>query len=140
MMRGQAGIPIKFDTIDLFVLGPSKNNLEALRSTWKAWIDENKKQISDLYQGLIADEEQLGTVVPRLVANPITANLGQGLSSITEPNLASLMFLAEEDNQTILFTGDGESGEILRGLEHHGKLAPNEQIHFTCLNLIIICP
>jgi beta-lactamase superfamily II metal-dependent hydrolase len=135
MMRGKSGETIQLGNINLFVLGPSEDDLEALRTTWKTWIDKNEKQIQELHRRMLADEEQLGTLSPNLVANPIAASLGEGLSGITEPNLASLMLLAEEGNQNILLTGDGESGEILEGLKHHGKLDANGNIHVNVLKV-----
>jgi hypothetical protein len=135
MKRGTPGETIQLGGMDLFVLGPSDDDLEALRLDWKKWVDEEEETLTDLHRKMLFDEQELGALSPELVANPIAAGLGEGLSSITPPNLASLMLLAEEGDETILLTGDGESVEILQGLEHHGKLDADGTIHVTVLKV-----
>ena len=51
---------------------------------------------------------------------------------VTAPNLASLMFLVEEGGKTLLLTGDGHHEDILKGLQHHGKLEAHGGITRTC--------
>jgi hypothetical protein len=135
MKRGAPGETIQVGNMRLFVLGPSDDDLEALRVEWKTWVDENEEAVAKLHSEMVDDERELGTLSPQLVANPIGAALGEGLTSVTAPNLASLMLLAEEGDDTILLTGDGESGEILQGLEHHGRLEPDGTIHVTVLKV-----
>src|SRR5688572_23914208 len=80
------------------------------------------------------DEDRLKSDVDRLLA-PMTmeANsfvdfqiaLAKELGSrakVTTPNLASLMFLAREGNQTILLTGDGHASDARKGLKERGLL------------------
>jgi hypothetical protein len=54
---------------------------------------------------------------------------------VTAPNLASLMFLAEEGGKTLLLTGDGHCDDILKGLAHHGRLDANDSIHVGTLKV-----
>ena len=85
---------------------------------------------------MLEDEERLGTLNPRIVANPmLDTALGEGLSGVTAANLASLMLLIEEGPASVLLTGDGVSQEILDGLAHHGKLDANERIHVNVLKV-----
>ena len=135
MVRGAPGETLPLGSIQLYVLGPSDDDLEALRETWKTWLDEHKAAVAALQRDMLADEEQLGTLSPMLVANPMATDLGKGLSSITEANLASLTLLAEEGDQSLLLTGDADSEEILRGLAHHGKLDAEGSLHVTVLKV-----
>jgi beta-lactamase superfamily II metal-dependent hydrolase len=135
MRRGGPGETIQLGDMELVVLGPSDDDLKALRLEWKEWVEANEAMLARLHSEMLADEEELGALSPELVVNPIAAGLGEGFSSISAPNLASLMLFAEEGNQTILLTGDGESQEVLQGLEHHGKLESDGSIHVTVLKV-----
>jgi hypothetical protein len=54
---------------------------------------------------------------------------------VTAPNLASLMLLAEEQARTVLLSGDGHRDDILKGLQHHGKLDGQGRIHVNVLKV-----
>jgi hypothetical protein len=45
------------------------------------------------------------------------------------------MFLAEEGGETLLLTGDGHRDDILKGLEHHGRLDAAGKIHVGTLKV-----
>jgi hypothetical protein len=135
MVRGAPGETLPLGDIRLYVLGPSQEDLEALRTTWKKWLDENQSAVDKLHKEMLDEEDLLGPLDPALVANPIATDLGKGLSGITEANLASLTLLAEEGEQSVLLTGDADSAEILRGLAHHGKLDAAGDIHVTVLKV-----
>lgn len=54
---------------------------------------------------------------------------------VTTPNLASLMFLAEENGQTVLLTGDGHWEDILKGLEYHQAFDAEGLLHVDVLKV-----
>lgn len=141
MMRGENGGPANGETVTLgklkiSVLGPSDDDIEKLRVKWETWLEENEDKLQDLQDQMLKDEERLGTLSPRIVANPmLDTALGEGLKSVTEANLASLMLLVEEESVSVLLTGDGVSQEILDGLAHHGKLDANDKIHVNVLKV-----
>ena len=141
MMRGAPGAPANGETITLgklniSVLGPSDDDIEKLRVKWETWLDENEDKVQDLQERMLDDEKDLGTLSPRIVANPmLDTALGEGLKKVTEANLASLMLLVEEDGVSVLLTGDGVSQEILDGLAHHGKLDASDRIHVNVLKV-----
>jgi hypothetical protein len=54
---------------------------------------------------------------------------------VTTPNLASLMFLAQENGQSILLTGDGHADDILKGLDRHQAFNSNAHIHVDVLKV-----
>lgn len=122
--------PMKF-----YLLGPSEDDIAALRKKWAAWIKGPKSDLKKLQAAMLADEERLGALSPAFVVNPIATDLGDGLKQVTEANLASLMFLVEEGNRKVLLTGDGVSSEVLEGLKRHGKLDNNGRIHVDVLKV-----
>jgi hypothetical protein len=54
---------------------------------------------------------------------------------VTEPNLASLMLLVEENGKRLLLTGDAAGEDIVEGLERAGVLQPGEGIHVDVLKV-----
>ncbi len=135
MKRGEPGAFIPFGGMKLFVLGPTEDDFEALRVVWANWIRRNASAIDRLRQRLLTDEENLGVLSPELVANPISAALGDGVASITEPNLAFLTLFIEDGAETLLLTGDADAASIQNGLAHHGKLDANGRIHVSVLKV-----
>jgi beta-lactamase superfamily II metal-dependent hydrolase len=131
-----AGEKVVLGSLAIFLLGPSDDDIVRLRTVWQEWIDGNRNALVKLQAEMLADEERLGTLSPRVVANPlIDAALGEGLKSVTAANLASLMLLVEEGPTSVLLTGDGVSSEILDGLDYHGKLDANGRIHVNVLKV-----
>jgi beta-lactamase superfamily II metal-dependent hydrolase len=141
LTRRASGAPsaaevVRLGNLDIFLLGPSQDDIDKLRIVWQKFIDEGKGRLAELHAEMIADEKSLGTLSPRIVANPMLDQaLGQGLSGVTEANLASLMLLVEENGATALLTGDGVSSEILEGLKRHRKLDANGSIHVNLLKV-----
>lgn len=127
---------VTLGSLKIFLLGPSQDDIDKLRVSWQKWIDDNQIALEKLQAEMLADEERLGTLSPRIVANPMLDQaLGEGLSKVTEANLASLMLLVEEGALSVLLTGDGVSSEILAGLERHGKLDTDGRIHVKVLKV-----
>ncbi|MGH7347754.1 MAG: hypothetical protein ACREK4_22805, partial [Candidatus Rokuibacteriota bacterium] len=127
---------VTLGSLKIFLLGPSQDDIDKLRVSWLKWIDDNQIAIEKLQAEMLADEERLGTLSPRIVANPMLDQaLWEGLSKVTEANLASLMLLVEEGALSVLLTGDGVSSEILAGLERHGKLDTDGRIHVNVLKV-----
>lgn len=135
MVRGEQADDVAVGAMTLRVLGPSRDDVERLRVTWKAWIDANAEALEKLRNELRGDEARIGTLAAGLVTHPLASALGEGVEGITEPNLASLMLLAEENGRTVLLTGDGASAEILEGLAHHGTLDPEGRAHVDVLKI-----
>ena len=107
----------RFGSLRVSVIGPSEEDISRLRDRWRRWIDDHPTAIEAIREALREEESQLAT-------SSNGDRLGDGASSITPPNLASIMLLAEEGDHSILLTGDGDSAEILRGLEAKNKVDP----------------
>ena len=119
------------------ILGPSDEDVEALREDWSDWIDDNGKALAKLQEEMLDDEERLGSLEAKVVAQPmIGAALGDGVAGVSEPNVASLMLLVQESGGSrVLLTGDGISSRILDGLAHYRKLDANGRIHVEVLKV-----
>ncbi len=136
----------------LRVFAPKHSDLDAMKQQWKDWVDEEKDKLRKLRRRLMDDERELAQLDAAVVANPVlAAELGEG--SITAPNLASIMFVAtDDDGHTVLMTGDGSSEAILEGLaeldmiddghvhvdvlkvQHHGALANVTEAFVACVS------
>jgi hypothetical protein len=101
--------PLKVAGMRVWILGPNKANLEAIRSTWIKWL---KKQ-------------ELSFAAPGALVKPDTS----------ETNLSSIMFLAEVGKRRILMTGDGRGDDVVAALELSGLLTPDGTFHVDILKL-----
>jgi Metallo-beta-lactamase superfamily len=133
LLRGGAGELVELGEVELRVLGPSEDDVERLRGSFQKWLDNNAARLARIRAELVADEDDLSAAI---AANPmLAASLGQGVESVTPPNLASIMLYATEGDESVLLTGDGVSSEILEGLDHHGLLADDGTCHVTVLKV-----
>jgi hypothetical protein len=103
---------LKFGDIKFFVIGPTRKNLEDLRKQWLDWLDKHEKALktrADYRLDIQADK--------------------------SIPNLSSIMFLAKEDDNTILFTGDGLGEHVIYGLKQSKLLGSSRSVHVNILKL-----
>jgi beta-lactamase superfamily II metal-dependent hydrolase len=127
---------VALGSLRVFLLGPSQDDIDKLRAAWQKFLDKSKDALAKLHKDLLDDEKNLGALSPRIVANPMLDQaLGDGLSQVTEANLASLMLLVEEGTKKVLMTGDGVSSEIMDGLKRHKKLDAAGRIHVDVLKV-----
>jgi len=96
---------ISFDNLTLKIVGPSRANLNELKNEWEDWLDNHETNIASGNLQLMANADQ------------------------SIPNLSSIMFLAEAEGKTILFTGDGRSDHLLGGLGDAGLLDSEGKLH-----------
>jgi hypothetical protein len=134
------------------IIGPFPDDLRKLRADWNVWLKKNQPQvrtiraqakkdeakfsaaeIDDLLLPQLAQAERLSELLP-LDAAAAPFKLGQR-EKVTLPNLASLMFFVEEDNQTLMLTGDGHHTDILRGLKRINRLAESGGLHVNILKV-----
>jgi hypothetical protein len=140
--------PVVLDDLTVTFIGPTPETLAGLK---QAWLDEFKKKqdvIDNLRERMADDVTDLATGSVDLAAvRAARADLAVelGLSEgelgdrrrITAPNLASLMFVAEECDHKAIFTGDGAGQDIIAGLQERNFLAPgvDSAIHVSVLKL-----
>jgi beta-lactamase superfamily II metal-dependent hydrolase len=107
--------PIVSDNLTLRIVGPTQTSLEELKEDWLEWLGQQEDRV------LVPDLREAERVARSLD------------SSV--PNLSSIMFLAEADGNTILFTGDGRSDHLKDGLEQAGLLDAEGRLHVDVLKL-----
>lgn len=103
--------PLAIADLKLWVIGPTPENLEALKKKWLAWLEtyENRAAFADE-----AEAEKIDRSVP---------------------NLSSIMLLAQSGNRKILLTGDGTSDDVLDGLRQKGLLDSQGKLKVDVLKL-----
>jgi len=107
--------PIILENLTLHIIGPTQASLEALRVEWLAWLAEQEER------------------VPVMAMEGAARAMRRADASV--PNLSSIMFLAQADGHSILFTGDGRDGHILQGLAQAGLLDADGKCHVDALKL-----
>jgi len=122
--------------MQLTVLGPFKQDLERLREDWNKYVKDNQAAILEVQKDAETDRELLGLSDAEVARRLLRAYaLSQTRGDVTPPNLASIVFLAEEGNQKVLMTGDARDDEILTGLEHTGHLDNHGRLHVDILKI-----
>ncbi|NAS14337.1 MBL fold metallo-hydrolase [Poritiphilus flavus] len=117
---------------NITIIGPFKEDLDKLRNEWNKWLRESRSAIARLRRKAEEDSDLLGNADTIEVVS--LSELGIR-SKVSTPNLASIMFLIEEDGKTALFTGDGHAKDILKGLKANGKLDKNGLLHLNLLKV-----
>ncbi|HZI82185.1 MAG TPA: MBL fold metallo-hydrolase, partial [Vicinamibacterales bacterium] len=148
--------PIKLGPLSLHIIGPFKADVASLRTEWNTWLKAHQDIVKKVRAQAKVDSTNMGAASVSALLGPMlnaAASLGReelalaerlGIETakklgvrdeVTAPNLASLMFLAEEGGKTLLLTGDGHCDDILKGLAHHGRLDANDSIHVGTLKV-----
>lgn len=92
--------PERLAALRMWVLGPSRANLDDLRATWLRWLDDQAGRVSfDVTTPVVKPDDSVN-------------------------NLSSIMLLFEGYGRSLLLAGDGRSKDIIAGLEGVGKLPP----------------
>lgn len=137
-LRREGLEPLELGLLKLTLLGPTADDLDELREEWNNWLDNEKASIASLLErmrrdaGLLAAGEAI-TLRPSLDADDPELS---DRAAVTVPNLASLMFLVEEDDRRLLLTGDGHARDIEVGLQAVGALDDDQgRIHVEVLKV-----
>ena len=147
LVKDQMG-PIQLGSIGLRVIGPFPEDVTKLRTDWNGWLKKNQDAVKSIRAQAERDEESMtASAVDRVLGPLLRAADRLGAAElalakklgvrgkVTAPNLASLMFLAEEDGETILLTGDGHADDIIKGLDHHNAFGANGKLHVDILKV-----
>jgi beta-lactamase superfamily II metal-dependent hydrolase len=151
--------PLTLGSAKLFVIGPCPEDLRKLRDEWETWLSENKEAVARLRRKAQTDEDKLHSNAQTILAEALTKegeSLGARLVAssrfpvteldaarkvlgqrkmVTTPNLASLMFLLEENGKTVILTGDGHCENILKGLKRQGMLTRDKPLRVNVLKV-----
>jgi len=136
LMTREGAEEIEIGDLRFLMLGPTEDDIAKLREEWQTWLDGNAEALAGLQAEMLEDEGEMGLFQRLTRAHPrVAMALGDGAGSVTAPNLASLMFLVESGDMTVLLTGDGVSDAILEGLEHHDRLDSQGRLHVDVLKV-----
>lgn len=103
---------------------------------WNHWLDNNAKQVNAIRAKLKAQIDEFSTGT--LAGSPFDLGEWEGIpdfKGVTMPNIASLMFMVEEGDKTLLLTGDCQQDFIFAGLERTGFLEPDGHLHVNVLKV-----
>lgn len=116
--EGQAAFNV--GSMQLTIVGPTSEELKLLQEGWNNFLRDakGKEQIKKLRAEIKRKIDAFGTESFDLR----DWNGIEDYKGVTTPNIASLMFMVEEDGKRLLLTGDSQQDIILKGLELTGFL------------------
>lgn len=115
---GQAAFDV--GSMQFTIVGPTIEELKLLQEGWNTYLGDakGKAQIKKLRAEIKRKIDAFGTESFDLRGwNGI-----ENFKGVSTPNIASLMFMVEEDGKRLLLTGDSQQDIILKGLEQTGFL------------------
>lgn len=150
--------PMRVGRMRLTVIGPYLSELEELRERWNRWLDTHEAQLERIREAGRRDSDRLAHDELQLLIQPLLAQAEELAAdpalaaaalpqekvlgrrrSVTVPNLASLMLLAEEGRgrrrKRVLLTGDGHADDLVRGLIDAGRLREGGGLHVDVLKV-----
>lgn len=116
------------------IVGPGEQELTDLKTGWVNWLRANRDALRDLRRELKRRVEEFSNGAP---GSPFDLRDWNGIpdfKGVTAPNIASLMFMVEEDGKRLLLTGDSQQDKILTGLQQTGFLG-NQGLHVDVLKV-----
>lgn len=123
-------------SLKLTIVGPTKDELTNLRDGWNNWLRENRERVKELRATLKKRVEEFSEA--SLTGSPFDLRDWNGIEDykgVTAPNIASLLFMVEEDGVRLLLTGDAQQDSILRGLKAHDFLNGDGACHLDVLKV-----
>ena len=117
------------------IVGPSRDELTDLKTGWVTWLRNNKERVRELRKELKRRVEEFSNGTSG--DSPFDLRDWNGIpdyKGVTAPNVASLMFMVEEDGKRLLLTGDSHQDKIIEGLKRTGYLK-DEGLHVDVLKV-----
>jgi len=121
-------------TMQFTIVGPSSEELTDLKTGWVNWLRANRDEVLAIRRELKRRIEEFSNGVE---GSPFDLGGWNGIpdfKGVTAPNVASLVFMVEEDGRRLLLTGDAQQDRILEGLRRTGYLA-DEGLHVDVLKV-----
>lgn len=126
MMLRKNAKPFRIGDLKVTIVGPTAAHLTELRDEWNEWLrsTEGKARLKKIRDAARREEERLGasefdTLMDSL---RLEAESFGDPDEVTTPNLASLTLLVEDDQTSLLLTGDARGDQIVDGLRAAGRL------------------
>ena len=133
---------LKLGSLKLTLLAPFPEDVERLRDEWRDWLRKVKSSANEVRDSTRFDLSALGLDAGQALSGPwleLAKRLGDR-NKVTVPNLASIMFMLEEDGKRALFTGDGHGNDLEKGLRLKGFLKDGGAIHVDLLKALHTMP
>ncbi len=135
LLAGRPGEKFALGSMQFTLIGPTNEELTRLGKGWNTWLKENPEKVEAIRAELKKRIEDFSNGA--LTASPYDLRDWNGipdLKGVTAPNVASLMFMVEEDGKTLLLTGDAQQDVILAGLQSAGFLKDGH-VHLDALKV-----
>lgn len=123
LYAGRPGETFSLGTMDFTLIGPTEEELKDLRDGWNNWLRSNKERVKKIRAEIKKRVD--GFSNGNTDITPFDLRDWEGIpdyKGVSAPNVASLMFVVEEDGKRLLLTGDGQQDFILAGLKRTGFL------------------
>lgn len=123
LYAGRPGDKFYLGSMKFTLIGPTEKELKKLRDGWNNWLRNNQERLKKIRSELKKRVEEFSTGA--LTVSPFDLRDWEGIpdyKGVTVPNVASLMFMVEEDGKRLLLTGDGQQDFIIEGLKRTGFL------------------
>lgn len=136
LMTAHQSAPIALGAMSINVLGPTNEELRALRKDWVKWLRKNADYAQELKAKHRRDADRLGAGATVMDFAMASRNIALAVEKdVTPPNLASLVLLVEENGRRILLTGDAGDESLLKYLDKAGLLDANGVIEVDVLKV-----
>lgn len=135
LYAGRPGDEFKLGSMKFTLIGPTEKELKNLRDGWNNWLRNNRERLKKIRSELKKRIDEFSNGVSSV--SPFDLRDWEGIpdyKNVSAPNVASLMFLVEEDGKRLLLTGDGQQDFIIGGLKRTGFLEDG-YIHLDVLKV-----
>jgi hypothetical protein len=135
LYAGRPGEKFTLGSAKFTLIGPTENELKDLRDGWNNWLRDNKERLKKIRSELKKRIDEFSNGA--LTSSPFDLSKWEGIPNykdVTVPNIASLMFMVEEDGKRLLLTGDAQQEFIIKGLERAGFLTDGN-LHLNVLKV-----
>jgi hypothetical protein len=123
LYAGRRGDSFSLGSMNFTLIGPTEKELKKLRDGWQHWLRNNRERLKEIRSELKKRVDEFSNGAANV--SPFDLNGWEGIpdhKGVSAPNVASLMFMVEENGKRLLLTGDGQQDFILDGLKRTGFL------------------
>lgn len=135
LYAGRPGETFELGSMKFTLIGPTDKELKKLRDGWNNWLRNNRERLKKIRSELKKRVDEFSNGAANV--SPFDLRDWEGIpdyKEVSAPNVASLMFMVEENGQRLLLTGDGQQDFIIAGLERTGFL-DDGYIHLDVLKV-----
>ena len=135
MYAGQPGDRFAIGSMQFILIGPTADELRRLGRGWATWLRNEPDRVREIRAQLKKRIEDFSTGA--ITGSPYDLRRWNGIpdvEGVSAPNVASLMFMVEENGRRLLLTGDAQQRFILDGLRRTGFLG-NGTLHVDVLKV-----